>query len=542
MFAATFVLSGAITRVEGAPYEVKKLMSGKNGADYLVITSKTFLPAMEPLLEKRAADGLRVAVVTTQRIHKTYTHHATGTAAIQEFVRFAYYHWTEPHPKYLLLVGDTVATATYSPEDDTLPAFLLNTAIARTPTASDNHYADVDGDELPDMAVGRIPADTPEELEAVVKKILDYEAAPEPGPWRRRVSMFASEGHFSKAIDSMIEEMVKTLVRENVSPNFDLNMTYANPGMPYFYIPDKFGDKVVDRFNQGSLFMIYIGHGSWDSFDSVHWGEERYPIMSLEQVPLVEPGARKQFVFIIACLTGDFDRPEDSIAEMLLKSPTGPVGVFASSEISHPYSNAVLNKDIAYFLLTKRPETIGEALLNIKRSLIKRNDKSRQLIDKQTKLMLPQKELDIQNRDHLYLYNYFGDPATRIPYPDDQLEITAPAKAQPGDELDVTINTGGRSWDRLLVTLECPATEIIHKVVDIEGLEGDALNSAIESNYAAANNKVAVSGEQENVQGGMPIILIKVPDTLPAGEYYVKAYAWGGSPDAMGFTPIEIYK
>lgn len=534
-----FLLITATAASAGDDYAVRNPMSGKNGADWIVVAPKQFMPALQPLMDRRAADGLRVAAVDAERIQDAFTHAATGAERIRAFARYAYFQWKRPAPRFLLLAGDTVSSAGYAPGDLSIPTFLVNTAVAESPTATDNPYADMDGDDLPDVAVGRIPAGSVDELDIIIAKILEYETSPEPGPWRRRVSMFASEGHFGKTVDAMLEEMFKRLVRNNVSPNFDLNMTYASPAMPYFYIPDKFGDKVIDRFNGGSLFMVYIGHGQVNRFDSVYWQDEKYPIMGIGDVPLVDAGRQRPFVFIIACLTGNFDEPEDSIGEELFKSPTGPIGVFASSEISHPYTNAILSKDIAYYLLTERPATIGEATVNIKRALFEHIDPDRALIDKTAQLMLPKKDLDVQNRDHLFLYNYLGDPATRIAYAADDLSVNAPGDAAPGDTITVTVSLPESADADVLLTLECPPTEIIHPIEDITGLEGGALEQAIASNYANANNKVAVS-QYAGAGSGTAEIEITIPDDLPDGEYYIKAYAYNGTPDAMGFAKIQI--
>ena len=62
--------------------------------------------------------------------------------------------------------------------------------------ASDNGYADLDGDALPDLAVGRLTADTPAELAGMVGKILAYERSVDFGPWRRNVNLMAGLGGF----------------------------------------------------------------------------------------------------------------------------------------------------------------------------------------------------------------------------------------------------------------------------------------------------------------------------------------------------------
>jgi hypothetical protein len=535
--AVILVFALAETARAAQSHAVANPLSSQNGADYLVIAPPAFEAALAPLLDKRAADGLRTALVTTVSIHDAFPYSATGAHAIRDFVRYAYFQWQALRPRYLLLIGDTVATAPYAPGDPSLPTFLVNTSIAESPTASDNHYADMDSDGLPDLAVGRLPADSPQELSTMIQKILVYETAAPSGPWRRRVNMFASEGHFG-AVDDMLEDMFKKLVRNNVSPNFDLTMTYANPAMPYFFIPDRFGEKVIERFNEGSLFMVYIGHGHHSRFDTVRWNGNKYPIMDSGKVPGIDSQGRSPIVFIIACLTGDFDMPEDSIGEELLKSKTGPVGVFASSEISHPYSNSILAKDIAFFFLHEKPETVGEGLVRVKRALIKRFDEDRRSIDRLTGLMLPKKELDAQNRDHLYLYNYFGDPAMRIAYPGGALAVQAPEKARPGTRISVTVPQAPQG--SLRVTLECPATEIIHTIADIENLEGAHLEKAIAANYANANDKIAAVADQHQTGAGDATAALDIPENLPPGQYFIKAYAWGAHTDSMGFAPIAI--
>ena len=58
---------------------------------------------------------------------------------------------------------------------------------SRTPEiATDNWYADLDDDGVPDLAIGRLPADSPQDLAVMVAKILAYESVQVPGPWCQR--------------------------------------------------------------------------------------------------------------------------------------------------------------------------------------------------------------------------------------------------------------------------------------------------------------------------------------------------------------------
>jgi len=97
--------------------------------------------------------------------------------AIRDFLSYAYHNW-EKAPRYLVLAGE--GTFDYRNNqgynDNLVPAILVETPYGLF--ASDNRYADVDGDDgVPDMAVGRLPVMTSEELDAVISKITAYETA-----------------------------------------------------------------------------------------------------------------------------------------------------------------------------------------------------------------------------------------------------------------------------------------------------------------------------------------------------------------------------
>ncbi len=526
-------------------YSVKKLKSRKNGAVYLVVAPKAFHDELQPLLDHRAAGGMSVALVSPKDIYTEFDRRPPGPWPIKEFVTFAAHNWKKGTPKYLLLVGDINVFEQYDPNGLMMPTFIVkledeDEEDGEKLAASDTAFGDVDGDEVPDIAVGRIPADNKEEVAAAVRKILNYETNPTPGPWRRRASVLASTGNFG-IFDTTLEETTKKLVRSNFDPVFDLNMTYGGSSMPYFQMPADFKQKVFDRFSDGSLFMTYIGHGSVTGLSSVCYKGKCKRIMQNEDVGGIKTGGKPPFFFSICCLTGKFDIQEDSIAEEMFKAADGPIGVFAATEVSHPYSNTMLSKDIMYYMMDKRPATIGEGILNIYRSLVWRFDTDRKFIDKQYALLGMGRKEQIKNSyDHIYLYNYIGDPATKIPYAAETIEIDAPTKAGPGEKLHVAIRTKEKKKGKLLFTFESHPTEIIYDITDIDGLAGNKLSDAVTSNYQNANNKIAYRMETELDDTGAALVDFTVPAFIPSGKYFLKAYAWDGTTDAMGISEIDI--
>ncbi len=153
------------------------LKEGTNQADYLVIAPREFLEAAAPLLERRRSQGLVSRAVSFEEIASEFGKGQPSAEAIKAFLSYAYHSWQRPSPRYVLLLGD----ATYDPRRfvstswaSPLPALWAKTSYLWT--ASDPALAAVNGEDLlPDMAIGRLPATTREQAEALVSKLLAWE-------------------------------------------------------------------------------------------------------------------------------------------------------------------------------------------------------------------------------------------------------------------------------------------------------------------------------------------------------------------------------
>ena len=126
-----------------APVAAGDLRDWPGGADLIVVTVPQFREALQPLVETRREQGLRVAVVDVDQIYDAFGNGQPGPAAIRAFVQHARSQWTSPAPHYLLLAGD----ASYDPrgylegaEHDLVPTQLVRTSYSGW-TASDVLYA-----------------------------------------------------------------------------------------------------------------------------------------------------------------------------------------------------------------------------------------------------------------------------------------------------------------------------------------------------------------------------------------------------------------
>ncbi len=410
--------------------------------------------------------------------------------------------------------------------------------------ATDHPYQLIDDtDDLPDIALGRIPARTNDEAIGVLQKIKRYEHEAPFGLWRRRIAYAAGEGRFGLA-DLAFEVLFKQMVSRLVPDEFDISMTYAKTSSIYCPAPSKLTDTVLDQLGDGALLFNYIGHGSAERFDYLNFNGQRLGILNVDDLARL-PGnhARFPIALLTCCSAGWYDLPDDrlSLAETMLLHPAGPVAVIAGSRITHPYANMILQKDITQLLFRQRIETVGELDLLATRSMIEIDIVDRSL----DALVLPiaiaqgwKSTLSQLRQMHAHLYNLLGDPALRIALPVGRVEgLTLRNERITGRVEDM--QTG-----QVAITIETARTKPARadQLVPVQGMNDPELETKATHNYPLANERVLVQLECEVKDGRFEIAL---DQALPSGAALLKAYAVGEDDtgqtfDAIGATRVRL--
>ncbi|MCI0476938.1 MAG: C25 family cysteine peptidase, partial [Anaerolineales bacterium] len=284
------------------------LRAPERAADYLIVThaSRDFVDALQPLVQWREQNGLRVRVVTTTQVYDEFGYGEESPHALRAFLDWARQNWQSPALRFVLLVGK----ASYDYRDyqkgankNLLPTFLLKTPHLGQ-AASDNWFvAPDDQTGHPVLAIGRIPAQTAEQVTRVVNKIIAYESSLSArAEWHRRALFIADdkEPQFVSMSDALIAQLPSGVVAQKT------------------YLADHRGDvnaarsAMLARWNEGARWLAYIGHGSIDT-----WAEG--PLFSVEHLGALKNGARTPILFTPTCLDGFFYHPQkNSLAEELL--------------------------------------------------------------------------------------------------------------------------------------------------------------------------------------------------------------------------------
>ena len=308
------------------------------GADYVMITTAGLKSSLEPLAQLRRNQGMIVKVIDVEDLYDEFTFGEHSPRAIHDYLATAQSNWTRK-PHYLLLAGD----ATYDPKNytgqgmnDLVPTKLIDTTMRET--ASDDWLADFNGDGMADISVGRLPARSVGETNAMVAKIVAYEnAAPDPS----RGALLVADTSFeapSSAIQNLLPSgmTVATINRSSAD-----DATIHN--------------QIIAGLNQGPLVANYIGHGS----NGVWTGAS---LLSSDDAPTLTNTNRLSVFTMMTCFNGFFqDAYNDSLSEALLKAPGGAVAVWASTTLTEPAGQSAIDQEFYRQIFGAQPATLGDA-------------------------------------------------------------------------------------------------------------------------------------------------------------------------------------
>ena len=326
-----------------------RLKNTRNRADYLVIGPEAFLRAAIPLLELRQSEGLKVKAVSIDEVYSEFGFGEPTPEAVKDFLSYAYHHWRQPSPRYVLLLGD----ATFDFKDhlqtgvtNQVPPRMVKTSYLWT--ASDPSYAAVNGEDiLPDFSIGRLPAATVEQVQAMVEKIVAYETG-EAGLDRSAVVLVADNPDRAGNFEADADALAATVLASKNPQKIYLSRLGTTATR----------NAIVQRFDEGASLMSYLGHGG------IHlWAAENF--FNRRDVASLGLQSQQPLLLTMNCLNGYFHFPYfNSLAEELVKAKEkGAIAAFSPSGLSlngpaHRYHQALLQE-----LFSGRYQRLGDAVL-----------------------------------------------------------------------------------------------------------------------------------------------------------------------------------
>lgn len=514
------------------------LTAPAQAVDTVLVCPPVFQAIMKPWSDFRRAQGHSIASIN-------------GTLAPEEIRRQIRDLAKSGKLRFIVLAGDADklppgdhSRRGYSVPTHYVPA-KVNVRFGSDPEiATDNWYADFDDDDLPDAAVGRLSADSTSQLATIVAKTIAYENSRRRGPphddeWRRHVNLIAGVGGFGALVDKAIETAAKSILAEGIPADYVTTFTHASLTSPYCPAPDRFGETVVGRMNEGCLFWVYMGHGQPRELDRLHAAGGECSILQVNDIGRLQMRRGPPIALFLACYTAAYDARGDCLAEELLRATHGPVAAIGGSRVTMPYAMSVLGVKLLKQYFAQRRATVGEMLLHAKRGMVldARDDPRGKQLDALAALLSPAAdELAAERLEHVHLFNLLGDPLLSLTHPE-TVTVQAADTARPGERLLVS---GASAVDGLaVVELVVRRDRLTFKPQARDDYwPSPESDEEYQRTYTAAN-ETRLAAVRASIVGGRFQTRLLVPEHA-AGACHVRVFVQGRGQFAAGFTNVRI--
>ncbi len=344
-----------------------------NEVDYILITHKDIgwdgagdaYGGVDDLVALRQAQGLQVKVVDVADIYDEFSYGLQSAVAMRDFLAYAYGNWQSPAPQYVILVGDSsfdykdnldLGTINY------VPGYMV-VADYMGEAITDEYFVRISGDDaIPDMYIGRLPAESEAQAQAMVTKIKDYEETNHQKDWRQKVLLVADDQNeaYEAVFETMNEDAAALLPSKMVPLRGYLES--STPAAITAFIDTNIGS--------GALIMNYSGHGAMKS-----WAAPS--IFADTQVADLDNSGKYPFVIGMSCLTGNFGfvsaskGQEPSLAEVLLQADSeGAVAALMPTAMTTTSGQHILNTALFEAFFSADIRELGPAILAAKQTLL----------------------------------------------------------------------------------------------------------------------------------------------------------------------------
>ena len=292
-------------------------------ANHVIIGPQTFYSATVPLINHRN----NTIYASLDKIYQEFSAGNKDPIAIRHFLQWTQENWNQ-NPTTVFILGD----ADFDYRNITGKSKIIVPTIevgTNYSYATDDRLTAFNG-IIPEMATGRFPARTVQEVSDFIEKIISFETSLPSGIWKQRITLVADdparperepyELFIGKSHTKNSERLT-----ESIPDYMDIKKLYM-VDFPEEKDASTFGvtkpeatQALFNQLSQGTAFINYIGHGN-----PIQWAQEKLLIISDERNDLSSIKTNMKLPIWIAgtCNWGQFDNiDKESFAEQLIRTP-----------------------------------------------------------------------------------------------------------------------------------------------------------------------------------------------------------------------------
>jgi len=308
-----------------------------SGAEYVIVSHSSLLPSANAFAAYRNV-RFSTRVLDINELYDQFSHGIQKHPySIRNFADMALSLW-DIKPEFLLLAGKSV-----SPQHIRTNA--QNFATCLVPTfgfpSSDNLFTNGLGNAImwePGIATGRISANSSQDLNAYLNKVIEYESQ-QPAMWMKQVLHF---GGGQSASEQQVYQNYLNRYKSIIQDTLLGGTVYTYLKTSSAPIEETQSAVITNFINNGVSLMTFFGHATGSGFD-----------VSIDNPANYNNTGKYPMLIANSCLAGDIHQPPGSgfsqSEEFTLIPNKGTIGFIASVGLGipfqlHVYSDTLYNK------------------------------------------------------------------------------------------------------------------------------------------------------------------------------------------------------
>jgi hypothetical protein len=348
-------------------------------ANMVILYPQEFEAAAQRLARHRENhSGLQVELVLIDQLYNEFSSGRLDPTAIRDFVKMLYDRTA--NFEYLLLLGDGSFDFRdrYELGGNFIPVYETESFNPIYAYPTDDYFGLLEpstqtrpGDPLSgdmSISIGRLPAQSPEQADVLVEKIINYETNPQVfRDWRNKIA-FVGDDEDNMVHTDQADEIAEKLSR--LYPDLNIDKIYidafpqeSTPGGTRFPAAT---DAINQSIFKGLLSMTYVGHGGTKG-----WAQER--VLNISDILSWNNQNQLPLLITATCSFAGYDDPAFTSAgeEAILNPRGGALALFTTVRaVFSDYNKELTDKvmEVVFDRSSGRVLTLGEAMKETKNS------------------------------------------------------------------------------------------------------------------------------------------------------------------------------
>jgi len=356
----------SVANIDSLPTPTLSLTQGEDlhsqEADYLIIAHPSFIgDELNEFVQFKTELGHNVRVVDWLEIVNTYGFGNNTPRALNKFLRTA----SELYQidNVLIVGGHTFDYFGITNESivNFVPSHYRAVSVFEY-TATDNPYADLNGDNIPELAIGRWPVRSVDELSLIIKKTKDWHQNRQDNPYQDAYllgqSIDGQNLNFAEQLNNRVKAPLLTLDEID-----QINQLFLDE------LPDGVTDVVsytrqqlAEQINGGTDLISFSGHAS-----PTAWGFQN--IINTSFIQSLENQGDPILLMPLACFITHYESVSTNTLahQWLFSGDRGAAAIHGASVLGEYRENGLFAQ--RYLNQSKTSNTVGEAIKKAKQQL-----------------------------------------------------------------------------------------------------------------------------------------------------------------------------